>query len=344
MSKTLGIMISTPGRKSLWRTLHSIAYQGTAVEDVLVVGDGFHRPTAELVEAAGPALKLPVRYVATEKTRDWGHSQLNYALQHVRGDYVSYQDDDDIYCPRALTEMTKLISEFRVPMPLIGRIKTPNLGLLWQKASVTEAVLDGHCIVVPNDKRKLGWFGLGYSGDQAYIHHCLSQYKEWAWTDRVWTLTRPHWKLWPMWATEGSMSWACDLYRDQFGVPGDLIATVLLERDDTHDTFHATVNSQPYVTVTEYREIAEFLVYAGQSRDISIRYGASEGALGLGFRSANFKEHLHTDDYTELTHDWPPDFWPALKPFNETFDPDSGQKNFDWRDAVWGRRRKYDES
>ncbi len=125
---TIGIMIATPGRKSLYRTLHSILYQNAPIEDVLVVGDGFHEPTAELVESVA-AMGLPCRYVATEKTRDWGHSQLNYALKHVRGTYISYQDDDDCYLPRALTEMAKLVSEFETPRVLIGRVKTPRFGL-----------------------------------------------------------------------------------------------------------------------------------------------------------------------------------------------------------------------
>jgi hypothetical protein len=334
---TIGIMIATPGRKSLWRTLQSIAYQGAPVEDVLVVGDGFHKATAELVEVASSTLKLPVRYVATEKTRDFGHSQLNYALQHVRGDYITYQDDDDCYVPRALTEMVKLVSEFRDPHPLIGRIKTPNLGLLWP---VPGTVLDGHCLVVPNDKKKLGFFTSDYSGDQAYIHHSLRPYKEIAWTDRIWTLTRPAWRLWPQVAIEGSLTWTCDLCREDNGVPGAVIATVLLELDDESDRVFARVNGQWDIKVEEYMEIAQFLVYAAQSKDVWIRIRPIEGALDTALRAANFKEHARTTEYIEFTHDWPPDFWKPIPPFNETFDPDSGARNLDWRDAVWGRGRR----
>jgi hypothetical protein len=223
---------------------------------------------------------------------------------------------------------------------VIGRVKTPNLGLLWQVPKVTEAVLDGHCMLVPNDKRKLGYFGLGYSGDQCYIHHCLRPYTDIAWTDRIWTLTRPEWNLIPMWASEGSCTWACDLYRGRGGVPFEKVATVLLEADDERDIFYATVNAHtPGLMVHEYKEIGEFLVYAGQSKDIWIKTRPAEGALALGLRQANFKEHARTDEFTEFTHDWPPDFWGPVAPFNETFDPDTGARHLDWRDAVWGRGR-----
>ena len=109
--KTLGIVISTPGRRTLSRTLASILYQKAGVEDVLVVGDGFDLATRDLVEFyADEPFRLPCRYVATAKTRDWGHSQVNYGLQHVRGDYVTNQDDDDIYLPRAIEEVVRAVA------------------------------------------------------------------------------------------------------------------------------------------------------------------------------------------------------------------------------------------
>lgn len=339
-TKSLGIFIATPGRKSLWKTLQSIAYQGAPIEDVLVVGDGFHRATAELVEVAVDALKLPVRYIATEKTRDWGHTQQNYALQHVRGDYLVYQDDDDVFVPRALTEMVKLVSEFRSPHPLVGRIKSPLFGLIW---CTPGNVLDGHCIVVPNDKKRLGFFTSAYNGDQGYIRHCLAAYEECSWTDRIWTLCRPHWNLIPMHATERHLTWTCDLYRGRDGVIFENcpIATVLLERDTMTDRYFAMISSlSASIMVHEYQEIAEFIMYAAQSRDVWIRTKRSEGALALGLRAANFKEHAQTTDYTEFTHDWPPDFWPPVEPFNELFNPDNGQRLNDWRDNVWGRGRR----
>jgi len=338
--RSLGIFIATPGRASLWKTLASIAYQGAPVEDVLVVGDGFHKATAELVEVASSALKLPVRYVATEKTRDWGHTQQNYALQHVKGDYLIYQDDDDIFVPRALTEAAKLVSEFRDPHPLVGRVKSPRLGLIWPTPGT---VLDGHCIVVPNDKKKLGFFTSDYNGDQGYIRHCLAAYEECSWTDRIWTLTRPHWNLIPMWASEGACTWACDLWRGRGGVifESGPVATVLLEQDEETDRYFATVNSHNHgIMVHEYKEIAEFIMYAAQSKDVWIKTKRSEGALALGLRASNFKEHSQTTDYTEFTHDWPPDFWEPVKPFNELFNPDNGQRLTDWRDDVWGRGRR----
>jgi len=336
MSKSLGIFIATPGRASLWKTLYSIYYQKAHVEDVLVVGDGYHKPTAELVEFAAHALTLPVRYVATTKTRDYGHTQQNYALQHVRGDYLIYQDDDDIFLPRALTEAARLVNEFDKPKPLIGRVKSPRHGLLWQRPGPVNAILDGHCIVVPNDKRKLGWFNSDYNGDQCYIHTCLRNYKEHAWTDRIWTLTRPTWKLRPSWSTEGATTWACDLWRE-----GMIAATVLLEKDETFDLYHATINAIADMTPAEAQETIEFAMYAAQGNDVWLK--TNNELLMLAARVCNFKDHITTKDYTEMTHAWPPDFWPTVPEFNQLIDPSNGTPLPDWRDDIWGGKAVDDE-
>jgi glycosyltransferase involved in cell wall biosynthesis len=326
--KTLGIVISTPGRRSLARTLASILYQRDGVEDVLVVGDGFSAPTRELVEFFA-ALGLPCRYQATVKTRDWGHTQVNYGLHHVRGDYVTYQDDDDIYLPRSIPEMVRIVSEFRDERPLIGRVKTPKFGLLWQRPDVT-SVLDGHCLVAPNNKRKLGWMAPVHSGDQCYLHTTLRNYPEWAWTDRIWTLTRPHWTMevmpratcglgWWLWSfTRGLEKWA---------------ATLRMEKDPDSDRMFASISARtPDLTRDELAEIAQFAVYACQGNDCWFRFSDPNDTTLVGaLVEANFKEHTST----EYTHDWPPDFWPAVGPFDHTVNPVNGEKLDDYRDAVW---------
>jgi glycosyltransferase involved in cell wall biosynthesis len=341
-TKSLGIIISTPGRASLYRTLHSIFYQQAPVEDVLIVGDGHHEGTSDLVCLLADS-GYPVRYIATEKTRDWGHSQLNYALKHVRGDYVVVQDDDDIFLPRALNEMARLVSEFESPRVLMGRIKTPNHGLLWQQAG-PKAVLDGHCMVAPNDKRRLGWFDPAYNGDQCFIHTTVRNYKNISWADRVWTLARPHWKLWPSQMLEvPSGVWAVDFYRSDdigpFATPGisryGRIATLASSSDGDRHMVRATRREET-PTIEEWREIAEYAVWAGQGKDCWLRIvDADEPLLEQALLVANYKEHVRTDDFVEYTHDWPADFWPVKAPFTHLVDA-LGNEVPDWRSDCWG--------
>lgn len=335
--KTLGIVISTPGRQSLARTLTSILYQRESVEDVLIVGDGFNEGIKALTEwYAG--LGLPCRYVATVKTRDWGHTQVNYGLRHVKGDFVTYQDDDDIYLPRALDEMARLVSDMPVPLPLIGRVKTPQLGLLWQRPNITSC-LDGHCLVMPNVKRKLGWMHSVHHGDQCFLQTSLRNYKEWAWTDRIWTLTRPHWTLdvWDRQLEAVHLDGTPLEYTYRFRRDGDFVTTALLSiaQDPVYDRVIARLKYvRDGLTEDEMVNIVEFAMYAAQGNDCWFRFDSKDDTrLIAALTKCNFKEHTPT----EYTHDWPPDFWAPVTPF-EYVTGDSGERVHDYRDDVWGGR------
>lgn len=324
---TLGIIIATPGRRSIARTLWSIAYQSEGVEDVLVIGDGYHKATDELVKMYAEVGWLPqARYVATQKTRDWGHTQLNYGLKNVRGDYVLYTDDDDIFLPRALEEIRD-VAERRPGRPIIGRIKTPELGILWQVPDPS-TVLDGHCLVAPNVKEKLGYFDQRYFGDQCYIHTTLKHYQdEWVWHDAVYTLTRPMWTMWPQWASRGSMSWCCDLHEDHGGVPGKLAATVLLEEDGEH--WIGSCNDD--LNYAQAQEVVEFLTWAGQGKSVWFRARPKQEKLRATLLRMNYKEHWSTDEMVEYTSEWPPYWWAPVPRFSHLTDPD-GTHHPDWRD------------
>lgn len=332
--KTLGIVISTPGRRTLGRTLASIAYQKEGVEDVLVVGDGYDDPTRDLVEFYASEFKLPCRYKATTQTRDWGHTQLNYGLRNVRGDYVTYQDDDDIYLPRSIEEMVRLINEMAEPKPILGRVKTPMLGLLWQRPDESTC-LDGHCLVAPNDKRKLGWMAPVHSGDQGFLHTTLRNYPEWAWTDRIWTLTRPTWPMETYECSRDDHSWLWSFADAQDSL---LNARLFMTKDPEHDRMFARVLwRRRDLLPEEYRQIAEFAVYACQGNDCWFRVDPrNDGSMIDGLYISNYKQHTH--DGTEWTHDWPPDFWPPLAPFDHVVNPDTKEKLDDYRDDVWGGR------
>lgn len=194
MKPTIGVYIATAGRDSIYRTCQSILAQGLLPgDDVLVVGDGFHEPTAKLIKTLGK----PFRYHPILPTRDWGHTQMNYGLANVGGDVLVAQDDDDIFAPRAFDEIRA--AALRYPdTPILARVKTPNLGVLWSTPD-HRTLLDGHCLILPNKKNMLGRWGLHYAGDQDYMQSSITKYEGVTWLDRVVSLTRPDWKLlaWP---------------------------------------------------------------------------------------------------------------------------------------------------
>lgn len=306
MSETLGIVISTPGRRSLYRTLQSIEYQKENVEDVLVVGDGYHKPTAEMVELMGP----PFRYIATQRTRDWGHTQVNYGLMHVKGTYVTVQDDDDIYAPRAIEEIIKIANAFGSPHPIIGRVKTPALGLLWNKVG-EDATLDGHCIVIPNNKKKMGYMTSEYSGDQTYIRTSLQPYDNITWLDRVLTITRPTWELFSRRVnTKLNWGYSYNFYPDDNGIPGEVpVAKIHLSAFD--DSYHCSIyaeNLKPH----QYQELVEFAIWASQGEDTTFAFKPlrdEHRPIIEALTDRGFKPYITKTEHTEYYHEWPPNWW-----------------------------------
>lgn len=350
MAPTIGVIIATPGRASLYRTLRSILYQGLiAGDDVLVVGDGFHRPTKDLVEAFGP----PFRYIATQPTRDWGHSQTNFGLKRVKGDVVIYQDDDDIFLPRAFEEIRRIYEQMP-GRPMIGRVKTPLWGLLWNQPG-TKTLLDGHCMVVPNDKTKLGFMTLDYNGDQAYISTNLEKYDGINWVDRVWTLTRPTWKLFPRRAAVEQYSladitkkWLHDdmvkrmpALADRLPVgpddwlwwfeseEGDLHAAVRLYEEDGNA--HATIAYIPGTADEVVEELVEFAAWAAQGLNCWF-YTTGEEPEGLlkALAAKKFEDHVVLPTRRDFVMEWPPKWFPYQLAVEIT--DAHGVRVPDWRD------------
>lgn len=345
---TIGIIIATPGRASLYRTLRSIAYQGLLPgDDILVVGDGFHEPTKRLVEAFGP----PFRYVATERTRDWGHSQLTWGLKHVRGDIVTYQDDDDIYLPRALEEMRRLMVE-HPDAPMIGRVKTPMWGLLWHEPGM-KSLLDGHCLVAPNDKKKLGYVAHEYHGDQVYISTTIEHYPTINWVDRVWTLTRPTWKLFPRRGDappayqqnfdrefverlpsvagrphQGPNDWMWVFTSQERGPQHPVAALKLFEDEGQTWAVMSYVPSDDAQEVIE--ELVEFAAWAGQGADVSFGTLATDEEIIVELKKKGFKEHMTGKTLHDYSMEWPPKWFP-FQVAVEIVD-DAGVHVPDWRD------------
>lgn len=298
MTPSIGVVIATPGRRTLLRTINSILFQGLVPgDDVLIVGDGYHKATDDLVKAVG----APFRYVATEQTRDWGHSQVNYGLQHVGGDWVTVNDDDDIFMPRAFDEMRTLVIDDPTPRVILGRVLTPYLGLLWKEPQ--SEPLDGHCIVVPNDKKKLGYFGLEYAGDQKWITSNIAAYDRFTWADRVWAFTRPTWDLWPGMPSNvnGVITWS---FHRSVGDMPDMNAVAHLKMWAAGGRWEGTVAQHEQLEAAEAAEIAQFAAWAGQGHDVWLSVDTEHVQAGI---SVGYIQHAILTDYlVELVSEWPP--------------------------------------
>ena len=271
---TLGIFIATHGDARLLRTLHSIMTQKLIPgDDIIIVGDGFHQWTADTVNAMG----APFRYVPIQQTRDWGHTQGNYGIENVGGDYIMGQDHDDIYLPRAFEKLRAGILSSPPNQPLMVRVRTPELGILW--TAPAQGLFDGHCLVAPNDKTKIGRLTSAYDGDQNLIMDTLRNFGKCGWYDIVTVLTRPKWKLWP-YPQEVDRGWKWLFLNEDMSIPlGSLSLEYVADR--------LFASWSPQITREAWREITEFMLWSAQGETLYFNPqsdGQKQFLLDMGFR------------------------------------------------------------
>lgn len=189
---TLSIIIPTPGGgRPLKRCLRSIASQPLLPGDeVLVVGDCTAGELPE-VEALVADFGPPYRYIAavgaTHTVVDgvdyhsFGHDQINVGMTVAAGDYLVFQDDDDVFTAgafgairHAAEECLARHGEFR---PLMFRFVTRFRTLVWAvEGVVAQDHLGGHCFVVPNRKAYLAPWTPRYQGDFDHIRGTLDKW------------------------------------------------------------------------------------------------------------------------------------------------------------------------
>lgn len=208
---TLSILIPTAGNGDIPHVLHSISQQDLhPFDDVIIIADGaqpFIRASIEAIRDT-ETFRCSIRYLESQRTNDFGHSQLNEALKEATGNYIMIQDDDDIFLPRsfevvrAATRASEAVGE---RLPHIFRFYTNDHWLVWNPQDehrIEETLIGSHNLVVPNDLSRLGRFTPRYRGDFDWTKSTLSFYPstKWQWHTEIITRQRPNRTVldWPL--------------------------------------------------------------------------------------------------------------------------------------------------
>lgn len=187
MAGRLSIIVPTHDGDGLHRLFASIDPQIASDDEVLIIGDTHGSQLTWLaaeIEAKGP----PYLFLPHDAGHHcWGHCQLNYGITQATGDYLVFNDDDDIFTPEALHIIRARIAEQPGPRPLMFKFYAGRLGrTLPERYEVVESAIGGHCLVTPNIAGKLGQWGERYGGDFDWI---VSTMEHWpagpAWYDDV---------------------------------------------------------------------------------------------------------------------------------------------------------------
>ena len=191
---TLSLIIPTAGRASLRRTLESAAPQVLSGDECIVVGDTFDGPLPE-TEAICRDFPFVTYYGYRGFGHNWGHAQINSALERCTGDYILGNDDDDIWTPHAFDAIRMAARDypgrvllFRFRSYLGGFVFWHTPGPEWIK----QGHIGGHCLVMPNIPGKIGQRTDRYEADFDQLVETLELHEEPpVWCDYIIAEQRP---------------------------------------------------------------------------------------------------------------------------------------------------------
>lgn len=178
----LSIIIPTQGRATLERTLESIG-ELIGEDEVIVVIDAYQmddttiQQIVDRVEVFGRGF----RCLAFDTGHHcFGHCQLNHGIEAARGEYLVFNDDDDIFADGVLgivrIDAVLDMANYGEPFCHIYKFVTPWGNVLPESTNLFEGGIGGHCIVTPNVNDKVGRFTCRYAGDWDYIADTVSRW------------------------------------------------------------------------------------------------------------------------------------------------------------------------
>lgn len=196
MYPTIAAIIPTPGQgRPLKRCLSSIAPQVLPGDEIWIIGDthGGSLPEVErLVADYGPAF----RYVPHDAGyHGWGHPQLNHGISLATADYLTFNDDDDIYTADAFKAIREAAAELPEPRPLLFRFVAQFRLVLWDEPLIRQDHIGGHNLVCPNRKERIGKWEDHYQGDFSFVRSTIDLWPnkddDIVWREDVIAIARP---------------------------------------------------------------------------------------------------------------------------------------------------------
>lgn len=168
----IDIVIPTIGRQLLDRAARSALSSMTDAHHLYIVGDGPQAAAQKIVEDIDDPRII---YKEIGPTKDWGASQIEWAMNDSKADFMANIGDDDYFLPRAITTIESVLEDWEVA----GGDPTVHAFAVWHEEfqlefnyDLTYRWITGQQIVYPLRGRRGKWIPQ-YGNDFVYLKTTL---------------------------------------------------------------------------------------------------------------------------------------------------------------------------
>lgn len=110
---------------------------------------------------------------------NWGQPARNFGMRKATGEWLMFSQDDQVFMPAAAALLEVIMRTGSQGPKLVRLRKWPRAAeLVWRELGVfREGMVDGDCLLVPNDQSRLGRWGPGYAGDWPFVRDTVAAWE-----------------------------------------------------------------------------------------------------------------------------------------------------------------------
>ena len=161
--KSINILISTLGKKSIFRTLISLKDQLREEDFLTIIFDGVNTNIDIITLFTKQNFKCNVNIIFEKEQQGfWGHGIRN-KYNNLQGDFIHHSDDDDEYLPDAIDNIKNIC--INNDIIYIFKIIRENGEVIWKNKEIKINKISTQSGIIPNHINKEGYWELKYGGD-----------------------------------------------------------------------------------------------------------------------------------------------------------------------------------
>ena len=172
--KSINVLMSTIGKKSIFKTLLSLKNQLRKEDYLTIIFDGIDTNIDIVKFFCNKNLLCNVNIIYEENNLGyWGHGIRN-KYKDLKGDFIYHCDDDDEFLPNAIDKIKKICLDLNTIY--LFKIIRENGEIIWKNKEIKINKISTQSGVIPNHINKDGYWELKYGGDYDFYKKITDKY------------------------------------------------------------------------------------------------------------------------------------------------------------------------